>query len=77
MLDSDNTEGVFTTIENLREIFRRLNMNNKKSFGLDGITNVFLKHFTNSLVRQYSILFNNALNNQYFPAQLKKAKVLM
>ena len=67
MLDSDNTEGVFTTIENLRKIFRKLNMNNKKSFGLDGIPNVILKHFTKILVRQYCILFDNALNNQYFP----------
>lgn len=72
-LTHQQTQGYFTTLDNLQLIFRKLN--NKKSSGLDGVPNIVLKHLPLSAIRIYCILLNNALNNVYFPSVWKKAKV--
>lgn len=64
----------FTTVEELHKRFGRLN--NKKSSGLDGIPNIVLKHIPSSMIRNYTILFNNLLNRSYFPEKWKTAKVV-
>lgn len=74
---SDNpTDGIdyLTSFSNLAKIFKKLN--SKKSSGLDNIPNIALKHLPNKIIRQYCILFNNALNNMYFPSNWKIAKTI-
>lgn len=73
MLSYEQTEDYFTTLENLKTVFGGLN--NKKSYGLDNIPNVVLKHIPDCIISQYCIIFNNALNNTYFPSKWKTAKV--
>lgn len=73
MLTSEQTNEYFTTLENLQMVFYKLN--NKKSSGLDKIPNVVLKHIPNCIISQYCVIFNNALNNKYFPTKWKIAKV--
>lgn len=72
-LTPQQTRDYFTTLDNLREVFSRIN--NKKSAGMDSIPNIVLKHLPEILIRRYCILFNNALNNRYFPKNWKRAKV--
>ncbi|KAK0093217.1 hypothetical protein PV326_014027, partial [Microctonus aethiopoides] len=55
-------------------IFKKLP--NKTSTGVDKIPSIVLKHLPNNIVKEYTIIFNNALNNYYFPDDWKKAKVL-
>lgn len=73
-LTSEQTDGYFTTLDDLIEIFRKLN--NKKSSGIDGIPNIVLKHLPTFFIEQYCTLFNNALNLYYFSSQWKTAKVI-
>ena len=61
----------FTNYNQLSTIFSTLN--NKKSAGVDGIPNISLKRLPNKIKWYYTVLFNNALNNTYFP---KKAKLI-
>lgn len=63
-----------TSFNSLVKIFN--NLNNKKSSGLDNIPNIALKHLPKKIIRQYCILFNNALNNMYFPSKWKIAKTI-
>lgn len=72
-LSQEQTLNHFTTFENLRTVFDKLN--NKKSSGIDGIPNLVLKHLPDVVVRRYCVLFNNALNNSYFPRHWKRARV--
>jgi hypothetical protein len=48
---------------------------NKKSAGVDGISNVVLKHLPSEALDIYTTLFNNALNNAYYPVRWKTAVV--
>lgn len=73
-LTVEQSENYFTTFEDLRDVFRKLN--NKKSSGLDGIPNIVLKHLPSYFISQYCTIFNNALNLFYFPNQWKTAKVI-
>lgn len=70
----DNILNYFTNFLNLSKIFSKLN--NKKSSGLDGIPNIVLKQLPLKIIQYYTILFNNALNNSYFPTKWKKAKII-
>ena len=63
----------FTSYIGLTKIFRKLN--NKKSSGVNGMPNIALKHITPTLIHDYCILFNNMLNNSFFPAEWKKSKI--
>lgn len=49
---------------------------NKTSTGTDNIPSIILKHLPPAIVREYTIIFNNALNHCYFPKDWKIAKVL-
>lgn len=62
-----------STLETLK-LFRKLN--NKKSAGTDGIPNIVLKNLPLSMIYDYNIIFNNCLNNCYFPKEWKTARVV-
>ncbi|XP_076482644.1 uncharacterized protein LOC143304841 [Bombus vancouverensis nearcticus] len=64
----------FTNYNQLNTILSKLN--NKKSSGFDGIPNILLKRLPNKIKWYYTVLFNNALNNTYFPRKWKKAKLI-
>ncbi|XP_012247223.1 uncharacterized protein LOC105681538, partial [Bombus impatiens] len=64
----------FTNYNQLNIIFSKLN--NKKFSGFDGIPNILLKLLPNKIKCYYTVLFNNALNNTYFPRKWKKAKLI-
>lgn len=49
---------------------------NKTSTGHDKIPTIVLKHLPPEYIKNYTILFNNALNLQYFPKEWKKAKII-
>lgn len=61
------------TIE-VENILRKLP--NKTSTGIDNIPAIVLKHLPRCIIRDLTIIFNNALNNCYFPVEWKRAKVL-
>lgn len=44
---------------------------NKTSSGLDEIPPIILKHLPMSIIFDYTIIFNNCLNNKYFPKMEK------
>lgn len=64
----------FTTPERVKDIVQR--MNNKKSSGLDGISNFVLKRLPESTLNLLTFIFNNCINNGYFPSDWKVAKIL-
>lgn len=64
----------FTNTTSMHNKFKKLNT--KKSFGLDKIPNICMKHFSGKLILIYTIIFNNLLNHSYFPKDWKKAKVV-
>lgn len=47
------------------------------SSGLDGIPNIILKNLPEKTMQDYCTLFNNMINNSYFPNIWKKAKVVV
>lgn len=55
----------FCNPDKLLKIFKHLN--NKKSASNDKIPNIVLRHITRNIIWKYNILFNNMLNNCYFP----------
>lgn len=56
-------------------IFVLKKLRNKKSTGIDGIPNLALKHLHIRTIINLTVLFNNMLNNGYFPEMWKTAKV--
>lgn len=70
----EGSKSYFTCVLSLEKKFRHLN--NKKSSGLDEIPNIVLKHLPIVIIRACTILFNNLLNNRYFPPHWKKALVI-
>ena len=64
----------FTLYTKFSAIFKTLN--NKRSFGIDNIPNVALKQISANMIRYYSILFNDILNNMYSPDSWKLSKVI-
>lgn len=52
------------------------NLNNKKSMGVDNIPTIALKNLPHNFVTFLLIIFNNLLNNGYFPDKWKLAKVI-
>ncbi|CAB0040078.1 unnamed protein product [Trichogramma brassicae] len=49
---------------------------NKTSTGLDNIPPIVLKHLPLKIIDDYNKIFNNCINNRYFPTAWKKAKIL-
>lgn len=74
-LQENQTENnYFTTIDRLSKIVFKLK--NKISAGIDGVPNIVLKHMSYKIISMYSIIFNNCLNNSYFPKSWKRAKII-
>ncbi|XP_046143143.1 uncharacterized protein LOC123988149 [Osmia bicornis bicornis] len=51
-------------------------MPNKTSAGLDDIPAIVIKHLPPKITKTYTIIFNNAINNCYFPTAWKKTKTI-
>lgn len=64
----------FTNVEVIKSIVKTIN--NKKSFGFDGISNFMIKKLPDICFKFLTIVFNNCLNNCYFPTMWKSAKIL-
>lgn len=63
---------------NVREVARLIKwMSNKTSTGWDEIPNVALKRLPYICIRNYTIIFNNCINNAYFPTVWKLAKLIV
>ena len=52
------------------------NLPNKSSSGLNNIPPIVLKHLPEKIIKDYSIIFNNCLNNKHFPDPWKQSKIL-
>lgn len=64
-------------LTNLNEILTTSKMiNNKKSCGLDNISNYIIKRLPMKAFEYLTILYNNCLNNGYFPSAWKIAKIV-
>lgn len=68
-------QNVFITKNELSYIFK--NLKSKLSSGIDSIPNIVLKNIPQSLLNEYCKLFNNLLNNSYFPNNWKTAKTVI
>lgn len=64
----------FTTLDNVINISK--STNNKKSYGLDNISNYLFKKFPIKAYEYLTIIYNNCINNSYFPFAWKQAKVI-
>ena len=72
-LSIDNSV-IFLNTGQVENIIKKLP--NKCSSGLNNIPLLVLKHLPQKIVTDYTVLFNNYLNNKYFPAPWKQAKIL-
>ena len=66
-------DNYFITVTELQEILACCNT--KKSFGVDQIPNVVLKHLPDEIIVDLSTIFNNLLNNRSFPSCWKTARI--
>lgn len=64
----------FTDVNLIKDIVKLVN--NKKSSGIDNISNFLIKKLPDSCLKLLTIIFNNCLNNCYFPTAWKTAKIL-
>lgn len=74
-IGESQSDDFFITEEKILYIFR--NLRNKLSSGVDTIPNIILKNIPEGLILNYCTLFNNMLNNSYFPRAWKLAKVVV
>ena len=51
-------------------------MNNKKSCGIDGLSNIIMQSIINILIKPITIISNQMLETGVFPDKLKVAKVI-
>lgn len=84
---SDNNKASYPTHEEEQENFHLFTnhysvenliekIGNKTSSGLDNIPPIVIKHLPIEIIKDYTILFNNSINNTYYPVRWKSAKVL-
>lgn len=71
----DISDEFFITRDEIIYIFSKLR--GKLSSGLDNIPNIVLKNIPLPLMSEYCTLFNNMINNLYFPKAWKLAKVIV
>ena len=71
---SDNLALPFTSP--IKVNIHRMSINNKKSYGIDKISNFVLRKCPYSLDVALSCIFNHCINNGYFPTIWKKSKVI-
>ena len=76
MSDKRDENFNFTAVDenNIRKIADKLE--NKKSCGIDGISNIIMKSIINILIKPISIIINQMLETGVFPNKLKVAKVI-
>ncbi|KAI8125449.1 RNA-directed DNA polymerase from mobile element jockey [Lucilia cuprina] len=74
-LKESQLNNFFISKDKVLSIFRKLRP--KLSSGVDNIPNVVLRNLPDNLISNYGILFNNMLNNAYFPRAWKQAKVII
>lgn len=67
-------ENYFTDFITIKKTLK--NLPNKISSGIDKIPPIIIKHIPDIMIRDLTILFNNALNNFYFPNEWKTALVI-
>lgn len=72
--DANTDNFHFTNAEQLKSIIG--NINNKKSSGIDNISNFIVRKLPNTALLFLTVLFNNCLNNGYFPSAWKSAKII-
>lgn len=67
----------FCNIMEVAAIMKKLP--NKTSTGIDNIPSIVLKHLSSNIIKEYKIIFNNALNNYYYyyPEAWKKSKNIL
>lgn len=70
----DNTK-LFTNLVRVKLLIEKLN--NKTSSGLDTIPPIIIKNLRGEVIKDYTIIFNNAINNTYYPKKLTEAKLLL
>lgn len=63
-----------TNLQQVTNIFKKIKK--KTSTGFDGIPNIVLANLPMKIVKVYTILFNNILNNTTLPDKWKVAKVI-
>ena len=51
-------------------------LKNKKSYGIDGISNVLIKPISNEIVKPLTLIINQSLETGIFPNALKTSKVI-
>ena len=74
-LDIATTSEYFVVQSELISIFA--NLKGKLSSGIDNIPNIVLKKCPLKIIKEYCSLFNNIINNSYFPNDWKVAKVVV
>lgn len=70
---NNSSTSQFTSPSALQNAIRTINA--KKSFGIDKISNFIIKKLPFSAIEFLTIIFNNCLNNGYFPNSWKIAKI--
>lgn len=72
---NENSDSIhFTDADKVRSIIG--NLKNKKSSGCDEISNFIIRKFPETTIDFLTILYNNCINNCYFPAAWKFAKIV-
>lgn len=64
----------FVKTDKIRNIIS--NINNKKSSGFDYFSNYIIRRLPDVTLKLLTILFNNCINNCYFPKSWKSAKII-
>ena len=77
MSDKRDEHFNFTAVDenDIRKIADKLD--NKKSCGIDGISNIILKSIINILIKPITIIINQMLETGVFPDKLKVANVIL
>lgn len=70
----DDNYSIFYSSNDCYRIFK--NIKNKTSCGVDDIPNVVLKNLPPEYIVCYTVIFNNMINNTYYPQSWKMAKVI-
>ena len=76
MSDKRDENFNFTAVDgnNIKKIADKLD--NKKSFGIDGISNIIMKSIINILIKPITIIINQMLETGVFPDKFKVAKLI-
>lgn len=75
-INSSNTQNdpTFTSRDDIRQVTKSLN--NKRSGGIDKISNFLIRKMPMDAFEYLAIIFNNCINNGYFPNSWKISKIV-